>query len=37
MEALGAAIQKILHDEMKVADALAEAEKKANDAIKAVQ
>jgi multiple sugar transport system substrate-binding protein len=37
MEALGAAVQKILHDEMGVAEALAEAEKKANDAISAVQ
>jgi len=37
MEALGAAIQKILHDEMGVAEALAEAEKKANAAIAAVQ
>jgi hypothetical protein len=37
MEALGAGIQKILHEEMSVADALAEAEKKANAAIKAVQ
>ncbi len=37
MEALGAAIQNILHDEMGVTEALAEAEKKANAAIKAVQ
>ncbi len=36
MEALGASIQKILHDEMSVADALAEAEKKANAAIAAL-
>jgi hypothetical protein len=37
MEALGAAIQKILHDEMDVAAAIAEAEKKANRAIAAVE
>ncbi len=36
MEALGAGIQKILHDEMDVAAAIAEAEKKANRAIQAV-
>ena len=37
LEALGAAIQKILHDEAGVAEALAEAEKKANEAIEAVK
>jgi len=37
MEALGAAIQKVLHDEMDVAAAFAEAEKKANQAIAAVE
>ncbi len=37
MEALGAGIQKILHNEMDVAAALAAAEKKANQAIAAVE
>jgi len=37
MEAIGAAVQKILHDEMKVPDALAEAQKKADAAIAASQ
>lgn len=37
MEALGAGVQKILHDEMAVAAAMAEAEKKANQAISAVK
>jgi multiple sugar transport system substrate-binding protein len=37
LEALGTGIQKVLHDEAKVPDALADAEKKANSAIQAAQ
>jgi multiple sugar transport system substrate-binding protein len=37
LDAVGTAVPKILHNEMGVADALAAAEKQANDAIKALQ
>ena len=37
LDAVGAAVPKILHNEATVADALAQAEKEANDAIKALQ
>ena len=37
LDAVGAAVPKILHNEATVADALAQAEREANDAIKALQ
>jgi ABC-type glycerol-3-phosphate transport system substrate-binding protein len=37
LDAVGSAVPKILHNEATVADALAQAEKEANDAIKALQ
>jgi maltose-binding protein MalE len=37
LDAVGSAVPKILHNEATVADALAQAEQQANDAIKALQ
>jgi len=37
LDAVGSAVPKILHNEASVADALAQAEQQANDAIKALQ
>jgi hypothetical protein len=37
LDAVGAAVPKVLHNEAAVADALAEAETKANEAIAALQ